>query len=235
MDRGQRAIAILSMLSSAAKALEDDADVEHVLCVYLTGALGADVGVCFAPRPDGGPEPITTHPRGAIAADLVDRLSEVVDGVPDDAPVLTNDVALGQVLVLVPRPAIEPPPGVVGSRGVAFASNDGFAEADVALLREAVPVLVALLPHVIAASQRRQREAAGQQAAGEFGLTARELEVLELLAQGLLATSIASRLSLSPRTVHKHLGNIYDKLGVHDRLVAVSLARSRYLVPDPAA
>jgi DNA-binding NarL/FixJ family response regulator len=59
--------------------------------------------------------------------------------------------------------------------------------------------------------------------------------VLELLAQGLLATSIASRLSLSPRTVHKHLGNIYDKLGVHDRLVAVSLARSRYLVPDPAA
>jgi len=235
MDRGQRAIAILSMLSSAAKALEDDADVEHVLCVYLTGALGADVGVCFAPQPDGGPEPITTHPRGAIAADLVDRLSEVVDGVPDDAPVLTNDVALGQVLVLVPRPAIEPPPGVVGSRGVAFASNDGFAEADVALLREAVPVLVALLPHVIAASQRRQREAAGQQAAGEFGLTARELEVLELLAQGLLATSIASRLSLSPRTVHKHLGNIYDKLGVHDRLVAVSLARSRYLVPDPAA
>lgn len=235
MDRGQRAIAILSMLGSAAKALEEDADVEHVLCVYLTGALGADVGVCFAPQPDGDPEPITTHPRGAIAADLVDRLPEVVDGVPDDAPVLTSDVALGQVLVLVPRPAIEPPAGVVGSRGVAFASNGGFAEADVALLREAVPVLVALLPHVIAASQRRQRAEAGQQAAGEFGLTARELEVLELLAQGLLATSIASRLSLSPRTVHKHLGNIYDKLGVHDRLVAVSLARSRFLVPDPAA
>jgi len=235
MDRGQRAIAILSMLSSAAKALDEDADVEHVLCVYLTAALGADVGVCFAPQPDGGPEPITTHPRGAIAAGLVDRLPAVVDGVPDDSPVLTNDAALGQVLVLVPRPAIEPSAGVVGSRGVAFASNDGFAEADVALLREAVPVLVALLPHVIAASQRRQRAEAGQQAAGEFGLTARELEVLELLAQGLLATSIASRLSLSPRTVHKHLGNIYDKLGVHDRLVAVSLARSRYLVPDPAA
>jgi DNA-binding CsgD family transcriptional regulator len=222
------------MLSSAAKALEEDADVEHVLCVYLTGALGADAGVCFAPQPDGGADPITAHPRGPIAAGLVDRLPEVVDGVPDDAPMLIDDVALGQVLVLVPRPAIEPPPGLVGSRGVAFASNDGFAEVDVALLREAVPVLVALLPHVIAATQRRQRAEAGQQAAGEFGLTARELEVLELLSQGLLATSIASRLSLSPRTVHKHLGNIYDKLGVHDRLVAVSLARSRFLVPDPA-
>lgn len=234
MDRGQRAIAILSMLGSAAKALEEDADVEHILCVYLTGTLGADVGVCFAPQPDGDPETITTHPRGPIAAGLIDRLPTVVDGIPDDAPVLTTDAALGQVLVLVPRPAIEPPAGVVGSRGVAFASSDGFADADVALLHEAVPVLVALLPHVIAASQRRQRAEAGHQAAGEFGLTARELEVLELLAQGLLATSIASRLSLSPRTVHKHLGNIYDKLGVHDRLVAVSLARSRYLVPDPA-
>ena len=60
------------MLSSAAKALEEDADVEHVLCAYLTGALGADAGVCFAPYPDGGAEPITTHPRGVAAADLVE-------------------------------------------------------------------------------------------------------------------------------------------------------------------
>ena len=61
-------------------------------------------------------------------------------------------------------------------------------------------------------------------------MTERELQVLGLLAEGLLATSIASRLRLSPRTVHKHLGNIYRKLGVHDRLVAVSLARLQGLV-----
>ncbi|QLQ17350.1 MAG: response regulator transcription factor [Micropruina sp.] len=63
-------------------------------------------------------------------------------------------------------------------------------------------------------------------------MTERELEVLRLLAEGLLATSIASRLSLSPRTVHKHLGNIYRKLGVHDRLVAVSLARLHGMLGD---
>ena len=56
--------------------------------------------------------------------------------------------------------------------------------------------------------------------------------MLELLARGLLATSIASRLSLSPRTVHKHLGNIYRKLGVHDRLVAVGVARANGLLPE---
>ena len=232
MDRGQRAIAILTMLSGAATALEDESDVEQVLCTHLTGALGADVGVCFAPRVEGGAIPISSHPGGVVAEGLIERLPQLVAATPADEPVLIRDPGLGQVLVLVPVPAIELPPGVAGSRGLAFASVSGFTEPDVALLREAVPVFLALLPHVIAASQRRQRAHAGQQAAGEFGLTARELEVLELLAQGLLATSIASRLSLSPRTVHKHLGNIYDKLGVHDRLVAVSLARSRYLVPD---
>ncbi len=232
MDRGQRAIAILTMLSGASKALDDESDVEQVLCTHLTGALGADVGVCFAPGVEGGATPISSHPDGVVADGLIERLPELVAKTTTDGPALIRDQRLGQVLVLVPAPAIELPPGVAGSRGLAFASGSGFTEPDLALLREAVPVLIALLPHVIAASQRRQRAMAGQQAAGEFGLTTRELEVLELLAQGLLATSIASRLSLSPRTVHKHLGNIYDKLGVHDRLVAVSLARSRYLVPE---
>ena len=55
-------------------------------------------------------------------------------------------------------------------------------------------------------------------------LTEREVEVLRLMAEGLLARTIALRLRISPRTVHKHLGNIYRKLGAHDRLVAVRRA-----------
>lgn len=55
-------------------------------------------------------------------------------------------------------------------------------------------------------------------------LTDREIEVLGLTAQGLLARTIALRLAVSPRTVHKHLGNIYRKLDAHDRLVAVRRA-----------
>jgi DNA-binding CsgD family transcriptional regulator len=56
------------------------------------------------------------------------------------------------------------------------------------------------------------------------GLTEREVEVLRLMAEGLLARTIALRLRISPRTVHKHLGNVYRKLGAHDRLVAVRRA-----------
>jgi DNA-binding CsgD family transcriptional regulator len=61
-------------------------------------------------------------------------------------------------------------------------------------------------------------------AAPSPGLTQREIEVLRLMAEGLLAHTIALRLRVSPRTVHKHLGNIYRKLDAHDRLVAVRRA-----------
>jgi len=64
------------------------------------------------------------------------------------------------------------------------------------------------------------------------GLTARETEVLLLLSQGLLARSIAGRLQVSERTVHRHLGNVYRKLGAHDRLLAVQRGQSLGLVPE---
>jgi DNA-binding CsgD family transcriptional regulator len=57
------------------------------------------------------------------------------------------------------------------------------------------------------------------------GLSDRELEVLDLLAGGLTAHAIARRLAVSERTVHKHVGSIYRKLDVHDRLLAVARAR----------
>ncbi len=61
-------------------------------------------------------------------------------------------------------------------------------------------------------------------------LTAREREILELLAQGLSNKIIAARLYLSVRTVEGHLANIYSRLGVHSRtevmLVAVKIPKS---------
>jgi len=46
------------------------------------------------------------------------------------------------------------------------------------------------------------------------GLTPREREVLELMAQGLGNTEIATRLVVTERAVHKHIGNIFAKLGL---------------------
>ncbi|HEU5326870.1 MAG TPA: tetratricopeptide repeat protein [Thermomicrobiales bacterium] len=60
-----------------------------------------------------------------------------------------------------------------------------------------------------------------------FGLTAREAEVLRLLAQGLSNAAIADRLSLSRRTVEQHLRAVYDKLGVDNRAAATRVAVER--------
>ena len=56
-------------------------------------------------------------------------------------------------------------------------------------------------------------------------LTAREREVLELVAQGLTNTAIAERLVLSPKTIRNHVSNIFGKLQVADRAEAIIRAR----------
>ncbi len=56
------------------------------------------------------------------------------------------------------------------------------------------------------------------------GLTAREVEVLRLLAGGLTDLQIAEKLVLSPRTVHTHISSIYSKLGVTSRSAATRYA-----------
>ncbi len=64
------------------------------------------------------------------------------------------------------------------------------------------------------------------------GLTARELDVLALLAQRLSNAEIAGRLVLSPRTVDHHVSRILAKLDVHTRTEAVDAARELGVVKD---
>jgi two-component system, NarL family, nitrate/nitrite response regulator NarL len=61
-------------------------------------------------------------------------------------------------------------------------------------------------------------------------LTARELQILALAAQGSSTPEIAGRLHLSAATVKTHLQNVYDKLGVTDRTSAVAVALRRGLL-----
>jgi two-component system nitrate/nitrite response regulator NarL len=67
-------------------------------------------------------------------------------------------------------------------------------------------------------------------APGEASLTARELEVLRLLADGLRAKQIAHELVISPKTVASHIERVLAKLGVHSRAEAIALAYREGLV-----
>jgi LuxR family maltose regulon positive regulatory protein len=61
-------------------------------------------------------------------------------------------------------------------------------------------------------------------------LTRREIQVLELLAQGLTNAEIGQRLYISLPTVKSHTRNLYGKLGVHSRKQAVDRARALNLL-----
>jgi DNA-binding CsgD family transcriptional regulator len=61
-------------------------------------------------------------------------------------------------------------------------------------------------------------------------LSARELEVLNLIEQGLSNQEIAARLTLAPSTVKTHINNIYGKLGVQTRIQAIKQAQELNLL-----
>lgn len=62
---------------------------------------------------------------------------------------------------------------------------------------------------------------------GPNPLTAREQELLRLLAQGLSTDEVAEKLFLSRGTVRNYVSNVLEKLGTHSRGEAVTLARDR--------
>ena len=92
-------------------------------------------------------------------------------------------------------------------------------------LNDARPYLVQAYSNAIAYSELRSRSSESlQEALVEHGLTAREAEVLQLVALGRSSNDVGTRLGVSNRTVQKHLEHAYRKLGVHTRSEAAERA-----------
>lgn len=227
MTREDRAITIVELLTHAMAAIDHGEQAEQLVCSTLAKAshaesaalIGLDVGHklhLHAAWPD---------PRHATA------LAEVAAhaGVRVTSPLhIGRHPTLGEVVTIGPELEQHATPET--ARVIAFARRGGFSSEAHSLFSESVAPLLLLLPHAAEACGREQSVRTAAEAAAALNLTAREVEVLQLLAEGLLARTIAARLGLSPRTVHKHLSNVYSKLGVHDRLVAVSIARAQGLI-----
>jgi DNA-binding NarL/FixJ family response regulator len=62
------------------------------------------------------------------------------------------------------------------------------------------------------------------------GLTAREVEILKMLATGMANKQIAYKLKISEKTVRNHVSNMYEKLDIYDRAQAVLYAVRKGLV-----
>lgn len=65
----------------------------------------------------------------------------------------------------------------------------------------------------------------------QLGITARELEILGLIAAGLSNREIAGRLFVSENTVKTHSSRLFDKLGAKRRTQAVQIGKTTRLIP----
>jgi len=123
---------------------------------------------------------------------------------------------INQVAALPVRPGVEFVVFFVGRLG------EDYDETDLAVLRAVQPVVTGLArmlePEHVRSSSHPDH------------LTAREIQVLGLLAAGHKASTIGRIAGCSHRTVHRHLSNIYGKLGVGDRLSAVTVAHRLGLI-----
>jgi DNA-binding NarL/FixJ family response regulator len=104
---------------------------------------------------------------------------------------------------------------------VTYLLKDTLAEKMVGIVREVAGGGRPILPEIAQRLTSRMFQAA---------LSAREIEVLHLVAKGMRNKEIAAELKISGETVQGHVKNILAKLSVHDRTEAVAVAVRRGIV-----
>ena len=116
-------------------------------------------------------------------------------------------------------------------RAAARAGTDGYVlkyasqEELVVALRDITAAEATLLRHIAPRLMRNYSSGLRDRRVGRSAeLTLKEIEVLELLSQGLQNREIASQLSISHRTVEAHVGTLMAKLGAQSRTEAIIMA-----------
>lgn len=114
---------------------------------------------------------------------------------------------------------------VLAARAARALGDDATAEMDLDAAREVFAALGAV-PDVL----RVDELARHSQRNGSTPLTAREVEVVRLVAEGKTNRAIAGELYLSEKTVDRHLSNVFAKLGVSSRAAATAYAYEHSLI-----
>jgi two-component system, NarL family, response regulator YdfI len=145
-----------------------------------------------------------------------------------------DDRAADAVIALAARPGAPPVVAVVGPDSGAWVDEALQAGVRAVIPRDAGPAeiqaavgaaaagLVVVRPEDVPETRRGPDV--------DASLTPRELQVLDLLGEGLGNKAIAARLAITERTVKFHVGAIFEKLGVSSRTEAVTAALRRGLL-----
>lgn len=189
----------------------------------LRGTFAEEADIEVAGEASNGREGVEKATRLGVDVVLMDLRMPELDGVQATAALREKSPAV-RVLVLTTfdseadvLPAIE-----AGATG--YLLKDALAEELLRAVRAAHRGESVLAPSVAGQLMGQLRKPAGR------GLSDRELEVLQLVADGASNRAAAARLFISEASIKTHLQHIYDKLGVHDRAAAVAEAYRRGLL-----
>ncbi|MGW9630082.1 LuxR C-terminal-related transcriptional regulator [Agromyces sp. NPDC055520] len=114
---------------------------------------------------------------------------------------------------------------VLAARAARALGDDASAAMDLEAAREVFAALGAV-PDVLRVDELARRSPGS----GSTQLTAREVEVVRLVAEGKTNRSIAGQLYLSEKTVDRHLSNVFAKLGISSRAAATAYAYEHALI-----
>lgn len=228
---------VLDVLTTAAVALAEGRHLDVAVTERLGQRLALDAAVVLR-IPSGAPARVSAHWPAAHPDDLLARHLEVVAArlvlEPADAGRCRTGTWTNRSMMFAVVGPAGPELRASVRRVVALVRPTPFGPAEFGLWTDLCTPLAALF----GLGDRADSPSPAVGVAGcpltlGTAITDRERDVLELLAQGLTAMAIASRLRVSPRTVHRHLDNAYRKLGVHDRMLAVGAARRHGLICAP--
>jgi DNA-binding NarL/FixJ family response regulator len=159
----------------------------------------------------------------------------VLDTIPssefDDVGLFGTDLQGPGVVMLGPIPAGQRLPGRLLGRAWAYIPREASANQLVAAIRSVAHGLVTVDPSL--GERLLDQAAVGADTTtvdNDEDITAREREVLQLVALGLANKQIAARLAISEHTVKFHVASVLSKLGAGSRTEAVHLAARRGLV-----
>jgi NarL family two-component system response regulator LiaR len=158
---------------------------------------------------------------------LMDMVMPVMDG-PTATSLIREQFPEVQVLALTSFDEEEIVHRAIEAGAVGFLYKDVDEEELVRAIRSAREGRPTLAPEAMQALMRRSAQQV--ESATIEPLTKRELEILNLVAQGLTNPQIAERLVISPSTVQFHVHNILGKLGVGTRTEAVTKAIQHKLI-----
>ncbi len=189
----------------------------------LAGLLGGETDIEVVGEADDGAQGV------ALAADLrpdlvlMDLRMPGMDGA--SATLAITSAGTARVLVLTTYDTDADILRAVEAGATGYLLKDTPREQLVDAVRAAARGETVLAPPLAAKLMRQVR--------GGDQLTPRELEVLQLVAQGRSNPEIARELFIGEATVKTHLLHVFDKLGVDDRTRAVTVALERGILTTP--